>query len=183
MLAQNLNPAPAKSIVSLVAQAASAAGATSATAEPRPKPHFLPPAEVPTQAGPNGLRFDFNFGGRVFVPETGEPWRIRLLDLDTGNVLYETSTRRGGVSGAKHYYLRMRIEVMCGERMVFAHDYDCRDKEVPTQFPVGTLGDILGWFPYAPKFQRARLPSQRGDGGVADSAVPRRQSGDRLPHT
>ena len=27
-----------------------------------------------------------------------------------------------------------------------------RGREVLIQFPVGTLGDILGWFPYAAKF-------------------------------
>ena len=98
MLRPNSKPAPAKSVFSLVAPAASAAGAASAPAEPPQKPPYPLPTEVPTQAGPDGLRFDFNFGARILTPEAAGPWRIRLLDLDTGNVLYETTIQKGGVT-------------------------------------------------------------------------------------
>jgi autotransporter strand-loop-strand O-heptosyltransferase len=154
MLQPNLKPESDKNIVSLVAPAATATGATSASEEP--KQQFPPPAELPTQVGPEGVRFDYNFGARVIVPKTGASWRVRLSDLDTGNVLYETTVERGWVSSSKHYYLRARIEVFLGDRVVLAHDYDCRDREVLIQLPVGTLGDSLGWFPYAVKFQRLR---------------------------
>jgi autotransporter strand-loop-strand O-heptosyltransferase len=162
MLQPSQRSEPAKSPVSLVAPAppghgpGAAAGSSSGAAEPPPKPHFTPPAELPTQLGPDGLRFDFNFGARVAVPDAGGPRRIRLSDLDTGNVLYETTIPKGWVNSAKHYYIRVRIEAFAGDRLVFSHDYDCRDKEVLVQLPVGTLGDSLGWFPYAVKFQRAR---------------------------
>ncbi len=120
-----------------------------------PKQHFPPPSELPTQIGPLGLRFDFNIGGRVALPETGGPWRVRLSDIDTGNILYETEMPSGLVATAKRYFLRTRIEVFAGGENVLTHDYDARDREVMIQFPVGTLGDIMGWFPYAVKFQRA----------------------------
>lgn len=145
----------ARSPISLIAPAASAAGSFSGAAEPPQKPHFPPPAELPTQLGPDGLRFDFNLGARVAVPEAGGPRRIRLCDLDTGNVLYETTIHKGWVHSAKRYYIRTRIEAFDGDRLVFTHDYDCRDKEVLIQLPVGTLGDSVGWFSYAVKFQRA----------------------------
>jgi autotransporter strand-loop-strand O-heptosyltransferase len=149
-------PQPEKGVFALVAPANSAPGATSATPEPPQKPNFPPPAALPTQVGPDGLRYDFNFGARIAVPEAGGPWRIKLLDLDTGNILYDTTIQKGWVSSTKRYYVRARIEVFCGDRMVLAHDYDCRDKEVLVQLPGGTLGDSLGWFPYAAKFQRTR---------------------------
>lgn len=149
MLRPNSRREPAGAVLSLATPAASAAG------EP-PKQHFPPPAELPTQIGPDGLRFDFNFGGRLHLPQTGGPWRVRLLDRDTGNILYETTSSGGWVCSAKRYYLRIGIEVASGDRIVLTHDYDCRDKDVLIQFPVGTLGDILGWFPYAPKFLRTR---------------------------
>src|ERR1700686_2495717 len=47
------------------------------------------PAEVPTQEGPKGARFDFNDGARVLLPESDRPWKIRLSDLDTGNILFQ----------------------------------------------------------------------------------------------
>src|SRR5262249_60121842 len=34
-------------------------------------------AKLPTQEGPNGLRFDFNHGCRVDVPERVPPCRVR----------------------------------------------------------------------------------------------------------
>jgi autotransporter strand-loop-strand O-heptosyltransferase len=156
MLRSNQRPEPTQSPLSLASPASTASGAAaSAAAEPPPKPHFPPPAELPTQLGPDGLRFDFNFGARVALPEGGGPRRIKLSDLDTGNVLYETTVPKGWVHSAKHYYIRVRIVAFVGDRLVFSHDYDCRDKEVLVQLPVGTLGDSLGWFPYAAKFQRA----------------------------
>jgi len=42
--------------------------------------HF-PLSETPTQDGPEGIRFDFNDGARVVLPERAEGqsnWRIRL---------------------------------------------------------------------------------------------------------
>src|ERR1700683_4786299 len=68
-------------------------------------------AELPTQKGPKGILFDFNDGCRVLLPQTEHPWRIRLSDLDTGNVLFETELKGGRVNSAKRYYVRFRLEV------------------------------------------------------------------------
>jgi autotransporter strand-loop-strand O-heptosyltransferase len=35
---------------------------------------------------------------------------------------------------------------------VFVHEYSAADRAVLVQLPVGTLGDPMGWFPYAVKF-------------------------------
>jgi hypothetical protein len=58
---------------------------------------FLRPAEAPTQSAPYGARFDFNDGCRVLLPKADEPWRERLFDLDTGNVLFETEIEAGSI--------------------------------------------------------------------------------------
>jgi hypothetical protein len=67
------------------------------------KPPYPPPAEHPTQTGPGGIAFDFNEGCRVLVPEADKPWRVRLSDLDTGNILFQSSTdfAAGRVRSAK----------------------------------------------------------------------------------
>ena len=130
---------------------------TSASAGPPPKPAYPPPAAAPTQAGPLGVRFDFNQGARVLLPErqAGDAsWRIRLRDLDTGNILFESENRGATVASAKRFYVRFRLEVHDGETLALQHDYDCRDREVIVQFPIGTLGDTLAWFPYAVRFQQ-----------------------------
>jgi autotransporter strand-loop-strand O-heptosyltransferase len=122
---------------------------------PQPiKPADPPAAAVPTQIGVHGIRYDFNDGCRVVLPE-GQ-WLVRLRDLDTGNILYETHIGAGHINSSKRYYLRCRIEVWSGgltAEPVFWHDYSAEGQDVLVQFPVGTLGDTLGWLPYAVKFQ------------------------------
>jgi autotransporter strand-loop-strand O-heptosyltransferase len=119
----------------------------------QPKPTlgaYPPPAEKPTQNGPLGIRFDFNLGCRVLLPE-GD-WKVRLRDLDTGNLLYETDAKAVLVNSRKRYYLRCGIEVLQGGKTVFEHQYSAKNRDVLLQFPVGTLGDVLAWFPYAARF-------------------------------
>jgi autotransporter strand-loop-strand O-heptosyltransferase len=147
-------------------QAAAAPPAPAADLTPRPsasaaapfKPAYPPPAAAPTQEGPLGIRFDFNQGARVALPTRTEdetPWKARLSDLDTGNTLFESESRGAVISSSKRFYVRFRVEVWDGDALVLSHDLDCKDRHVLIQFPVGTLGDILAWFPYAEKFRQA----------------------------
>ena len=78
-------------------QPASASGDASQAPPKRPYPAS---AEVPTQRGPKGLRFDFNDGCRLTLPESERPWRVRLSDLDTGNILCDTEIK--GRAGKQH---------------------------------------------------------------------------------
>ena len=110
-------------------------------------------AQLPTQHGARGLRFDFNEGCRVFLPESEHPWRVRLSDLDTGNVLFETEINAGRINSTKRYYVRFRVEAWQQNERIFLHDYCAADRNVLIQFPVETLGDTVGWFPYAVKFK------------------------------
>jgi len=122
----------------------------------------LPPAiaEMPTQKGPRGILFDFNDGCRVAVPEAAHPWRVRLSDLDTGNVLFDTELKGGRINSTKRYYVRFRLEVWQQGESVFVHEYSAADREVLIRFPVDTVGDPLAWFSYAVRFKerhRCRL--------------------------
>jgi autotransporter strand-loop-strand O-heptosyltransferase len=108
---------------------------------------------MPTQEGPKGLRFDFNYGCRVALPDGEHPWAVRLSDIDTGNTIYQTELKNGAVSSSKRYFVRFRLEVAQQRKIVFTHDYSARGRDVLIQIPVGTLGDPLGWFPYAVKFK------------------------------
>src|SRR5580658_301228 len=110
-------------------------------------------AELPTQKGPKGILFDFNDGCRVVLPQAEHPWRVRLSDLDTGNVLFESELKAGRVNSTKRYYVRFRLEAWQQGESVYVHEYSAADREVMVQFPVGTLGDTVGWFPYAVKFK------------------------------
>jgi autotransporter strand-loop-strand O-heptosyltransferase len=115
------------------------------------------PASVPTQLGPEGIRFDFNQGCRVLLPSRGDgAWRIRLRDLDTGNILFESENKGAMVVSAKRWFVRFRVEVWSidagASRAVMTHDYDVLGHDVLIQFPIGTLGDTMAWFPYAARF-------------------------------
>jgi autotransporter strand-loop-strand O-heptosyltransferase len=91
-----------------------AAAPKETAAEQKPvKRAYPPPAATPTQVGAQGIRFDFNDGCRVVLPEG--KWHVRLRDLDTGNILYETDIVAGHINTTKRYYLRCRIEVWAGE--------------------------------------------------------------------
>jgi autotransporter strand-loop-strand O-heptosyltransferase len=129
------------------------AASSGAPAEP-PKPPYPPPAAQPTQQAAHGIRFDFNDGCRVALPERTKPWRVRLSDLDTGNILYETEIKAGRVNSTKRYFVRFRVEISAGDKEVLAHDYSAKGRDVLIQFPVGTIGDTVGWLPYAVRFQR-----------------------------
>ncbi len=128
------------------------------TAAPVPQPvqeekgPYPPAAPMPTQMGPLGIRYDFNLGARVTIPE-GKAWRVRLRDLDTGNILFESNPGGTFINSTKRYYIRFGVEVFDEANVFFQHDYNAEGREVLVQFPVGTLGDIMGWFPYAIKFQ------------------------------
>ena len=122
-------------------------------AQTPPKRPYPAPAEIPTQSGPAGLRFDFNDGCRVIFPESEHPWHVRLSDLDTGNILFQTELKAGRINSSKRYFIRFRLEIWQNGKNLLVHDYSAKHREVLIQFPVGTLGDPMGWFPYAVKFQ------------------------------
>jgi autotransporter strand-loop-strand O-heptosyltransferase len=125
---------------------------------------------VPTQRGPKGIQFDFNHGCRVVLPENDPPWRVRLSDIDTGNILFETELKVGAVNSAKRYFVRIRVEVWQKGERAFVHEYSANGREVLIQFPVGTLGDTLGWFPYAVKFKERH--GCRLTCGMAEKLIP-----------
>ena len=94
----------------------------------QPKPAYPPPAELLTQAGPDGIRFDFNDGCRVIVPEADEPWRVRLSDLDTGNILFQSTETSppAGCAAPSATSCASASRSGCGDEPVFTHDYSAR---------------------------------------------------------
>jgi autotransporter strand-loop-strand O-heptosyltransferase len=137
-----------------IGPAPEAAAAVAETPKPKadgPRGAYPPPAGVPTQEGPEGIRFDFNLGARIALP-AGAQWRMVLRDLDTGNVLFESRNEGAVVSSTKRFFVRFGFEIWKNDVSVMRHDYDCRGKDVLINFPIGTLGDIMAWFPYAERF-------------------------------
>ena len=145
--------AAAPSVTETPAETTEAAAPTSAAKPAEPVKAAYPPAAAkPTQSGPAGITFDFNLGARVMIPP-GE-FRVRLSDLDTRNILFETTTKGAFINSSKRFYVRFGIEVWEGETRILNHEYDATGQDVLIQLPVGTLGDTIGWLPYAVRFQK-----------------------------
>jgi autotransporter strand-loop-strand O-heptosyltransferase len=169
---------PAKSAVSEPDAPASSA-ATPASAVTSFKQPYPPPAAVPTQLGPEGIRFDFNQGCRVLLPgRTEGMWRVRLRDINTGNILFESENKGAMVTSSKRWFVRFRIEVWSIDeakaeepRSVLVHEHDTADRDVLIQLPVGTLGDILAWFPYVARFAE-RHPACRVTCALSGLIIP-----------
>lgn len=117
-------------------------------------PFRIPPPEIPTQKGPLGIRYDFNDGARVLVPAGA--WHIQIEDTESGNILFACDSDGGWVVSSKKYYVPFNIKVWKrGENTpVLDHTLALKGQPVLIKFPVGTLGDLIGWFPYAEKFQQ-----------------------------
>jgi len=114
------------------------------------KPSYPSPSETPTQIGPEGIRYDFNHGVRVQVP-VGE-WRVRFTDLDTSTVFFDGKGSGCIFQGRKKHCLRIKLEVFQKGLLIFSHIYDASNRQVAVILPGGTVGDSIGWFPYAVRF-------------------------------
>lgn len=143
-------------------QPQSSSSATSSS-QPQQSKQKRPPAYgeiqlLPSQEAIDGIRFDFNYGIRVYFPkQLPAVYRIVFKDLDTGTVMYNAETKPDTVvTSVKHYYIRYRLELYKGSdpKPAFTHDMDLADKDVMIQFPVNTLGDSIAWFSYVERFQQ-----------------------------
>ncbi len=113
--------------------------------------------ERPLLDAVEGIKFDFNDGIRVAIPAGGREYRVAFSDMDTGVYLYNNVIQPGGiVTSVKKFYVRFKLEIFRkdGVEPIFVHEFNPEGKEVMIQLPVTTLGDPLGWFPYAEKFRQ-----------------------------
>ena len=118
-----------------------------------PKPYMTFDAgQVQQPSGILGICFDFNYGARVTVPQ-GE-YRVKFIDRNACLTVYDAPASGVLVTSSKKYFIDFRIEVYEKDKMIFAHDLDLRSQKVLLKFPVGILGDILAWFPYAEAFRQ-----------------------------
>lgn len=131
--------------------------------QPLPPEHgLIQPPPVPTQECEHGIFIDFNFSMRVSVPKPleGEGWRIQLYDQDAEvGLLDQPCFDLGHASTAKHHFLNGKITVFKihkdgKQEVALEHKYNAQGRDVLIVFPVGSLGDSLGWMPYAEKFRK-----------------------------
>jgi autotransporter strand-loop-strand O-heptosyltransferase len=132
----------------------SAADSSPAAAPVAPAdPFFAPAPELPTQEAAMGVRYDFNDGARIWLPK-GQ-WRAQIEDAESGNVLFSCDAEGGWVVSTKKYYVPFVVKVWerGHDEPVLDHAMNLAGRQVLIKFPVGTLGDLIGWFHYAEKFR------------------------------
>ncbi len=117
-------------------------------------PFIVPIPAIPTQEGPMGIRYDFNDGARVLLPKGH--WHVQIEDAESDNIIFACDADEGWVLSNKKYYIpfRIRVWVRGEQNPILDHEMNLTGKEVQIKFPVGTLGDIIGWLPYADRFQK-----------------------------
>ena len=97
--------------------------------------------QIPVMDAVEGIKFDFNDGIRILFPHNGKEYHVTFTDIDTGIILYSADTVPGAyVTSVKKFYIRFRLIIheKGGKEPIFTHDYDCKNKEVMIQLPVGT---------------------------------------------
>ena len=127
---------------------------------------YLVPSAVPTQIAVDGIRFDYNDGIRISVPrKNGAQWKITIKDEKTGTIVYNTTIEHGMVCSVKKYFVPFSLsisEVLSNGKTkeIYSHQHNLsEEKTILIQLPVGTLGDVLAWFPYVAKFSE-KYPCQ-----------------------
>ena len=122
-----------------------------------PKPSFIPPPEVPSQEGPQGILYDFNHGLRIKFPSGDKKWRLTFMDRDTGTVMFQGDVKGDDfICSSKKFFINWRLEVFEEDKQepLFTHCLDLYGKPVLINFPDGAIGDTIGWFSYMERFQR-----------------------------
>ena len=118
----------------------------------RPKYASFDPGPVVLETKIPGVNLDFNYGVRLTVPEGN--YHVRFMDKDTSTILYDADASGAIVTSTKKYYVDFWVELFKDGKLLYTHDLDLRGRNVHIKFPVGTLGDIMAWFPYAREFQK-----------------------------
>ncbi|MDF7673183.1 autotransporter strand-loop-strand O-heptosyltransferase [Acetobacteraceae bacterium ESL0709] len=108
---------------------------------------------VLTQEGPEGIRFDFMDGCRVWLPD-GAKWRVELWDVETETRLFDQEmTSSSMVHSSKRYYVPFEFKVWKDGKKIFTHRCNLRRKDVLISMELGGLGDHLAWVGHAIAFQ------------------------------
>lgn len=111
---------------------------------------------LPSQDAVNGIKFDFNSGLRIYFPENNEhKYHLKFFDNDSNLLLYDADVKNGTIiTSVKKYYINYHFIITEKDKIIYEHYFDLKDKKTVVQFPVGTLGDSLGWFSYVERFQK-----------------------------
>ena len=105
-----------------------------------------------TIVGLDGVRFDFNLGLRLFIPEGN--WHVKISDNASKIVLFDQDISDTLLISAEKFFIRWEIELSLNGQKVFHHIFNAEGKKVHFQFFETGMGDHLGLFPWIETFRR-----------------------------
>lgn len=115
----------------------------------------------PTQCAERGIRFDFNAGLRLELPDDGKDYYCLITDTDEHTILHDAvmDKEHRFVSTLKKYFVNFSIKVTDPQTgaTVFEHTLDLKDREVVIWMPVPAIGDTVAWFSYVERFQQKHM--------------------------
>ena len=104
------------------------------------------------ETGIDGLRFDFNFGLKIDVPEGN--FRVRIGDAETGEIFFDNRVLVGArLISLEQFFIRWHFEVFRDDEKVFEHTLNLDGQKVCIVIN-GGLGDMLTMLPFAREFKR-----------------------------
>jgi autotransporter strand-loop-strand O-heptosyltransferase len=76
--------------------------------------------------------------------------------MESGNILFACDSDEGWVVSTKKYFVSFAVKIWerGNPNPLVDHPMELRDRPVLIKFPVGTLWDLIGWFPYAERFRK-----------------------------
>ena len=108
--------------------------------------------DVKLDTGIEGLKFDFNAGARLEVPEGN--WHIKISDFDTGLVGFDGDISQQVLVSLEKYYVHWFIEAWLDGEKVFEHLLDLHSKNIYIFMVNGVLGDTISVLPYINELKR-----------------------------
>lgn len=125
---------------------------------PKTDSSFLYPEYAPTQTTPQGVKFDFNCGFRLQMPDSMDrPLRVRLVDEESGCLLHDSTPKAGArIASTKKYRVKYRLEIGTDKgELLFTHRMRLDNQHVLVQMPLqGAIGDSIAWFSMCDRFRQ-----------------------------
>ena len=116
----------------------------------------MPPAappSIPTQTSPHGLRYDFNNGLRLMLPQGN--WRVDILDDSSGVLLHTCQVKGDWVISPWKYFIPYGIQVtdLNSGALVLNTALHLNKQSVLVRCsPSSGLGDLIAWMPVIDAF-------------------------------
>jgi autotransporter strand-loop-strand O-heptosyltransferase len=107
--------------------------------------------------GPIRIHYGFEKGLYISIEAAAQDaiYTVIFTDKDTDTILYETNIDGNSWAHCKPvYYIKWNVKVVYQGELIWEHTLNLEGKKVKITLDSGSLGDTLGWMPYAEEFRK-----------------------------